>query len=464
MAGIKHMARALCVLLLAALFTLISPADGVVCAEEPAVSPADVSDPASGILSLDYTELTLSKGKARKISAYVSGLPEGVKTERNYEWTSSDPDVAVYLRGDIKALSGGQADITCSVSLSDGSVLSAVCRVTVHVPVASVKFVSGDLSVMEGDSFVPDVQVLPEDASNPAVVFSSSDEQIVALQEDGSLFAAAIGRAVITVRSADNPEKRAQTKVTVTRRIGKCDRVLTFQGIPWESSDETCFSMLKETGFINENVQPHSSFSASGWHWPENDLLFSQISTWRTLPVVFSDRRTGAERSTLSPLKTVGGYLPQTSTLVYLNGIGADGKVDPEITRLIGVYFSFDNRHEKGTEVFSGLLARLEKEYGEFTRYASRYLARYYPDLYASISAQLAGAQEYDIQLPGSSQYLGEGVVCTMYGRNNTGIMLSMDTSGTVTLFYGRTDAEAMIREVADILDNETVELEDAGV
>lgn len=57
------MARALCMLLLAALFTLISPADGVVYAEEPAVSPADVSDPASGILSLDYTELTLSRGK-----------------------------------------------------------------------------------------------------------------------------------------------------------------------------------------------------------------------------------------------------------------------------------------------------------------------------------------------------------------------------------------------------------------
>ena len=42
--------------------------------------------------------------------------------------------------------------------------------------------------------------------------------------------------------------------------------------------------------------------------------------------------------------------------------------------------------------------------------------------------------------------------------------MLSMDMNESVTLFYGRTDAEALIRELEEALDTEQLVPEDAGV
>ena len=128
------------------------------------------------------------------------------------------------------------------------------------------------------------------------------------------------------------------------------------------------------------------------------------------------------------------------------------------------MYFQFDNRHEKGTTVFCELLGKLENQYGEFRRYLQKDISRYYPELFSEIKEAMAGAEEYAIQEPGMEGYLGEYAICTIRGAENTGIMLNIDTNGTVTLFYGRTDAAGMIRELEEALQEETPELEDAGV
>ena len=166
----------------------------------------------------------------------------------------------------------------------------------------------------------------------------------------------------------------------------------------------------------------------------------------------------------LFPLKTIGGFMPQTATLIYLNGIGPDGTIDSETTRLIGAYFSYDNRHEAGTDVFLGLLSRLEEEYGEFSRFVEKDIPRYYPEIYGKVKDALKEAKAYGIQDLGEGLYLGECVICTIRGRNGTGIMLEMDMNETVTLFYGRTDAEELIRELEAAIDTDQPVPEDAGV
>jgi len=317
---------------------------------------------------------------------------------------------------------------------------------------------------MAGEPFYPEILILPEDASNQGVRFASSDEGILSVDAEGRITAKAPGKTVLTVTSEDNPSKQAKITVTVTRRIGKSDRELTFLGIPWESDYETCISLLKESGFVAQETRSRCSYTASAWHWPENDLLFARISSWRTLPVVFSDRQTGAGRISLNPQKTIGGYMPQTATLIFLNGMDAEGRIDPEITRLTGVYFSFDNRHERGAVIFCNLLQRLEDQYGEFNRYLSKDIPKYYQELYEQIKAAMAEAKEFKLQEPELDVYLGEYAVCTIYGAQHTGIMLNMDANETVTLFYGRTDAPEMIQELISAMSGEQVILEDAGV
>ena len=82
----------------------------------------------------------------------------------------------------------------------------------------------------------------------------------------------------------------------------------------------------------------------------------------------------------------------------------------------------------------------------------------------SKIKNAMDGAKEYTVQELGEGVYLGEYAICSMHGSNQTGIMLSIDTNETVTLFYGRTDAPDMIRALQESVTMEPVHMEDAGV
>lgn len=413
-------------------------------------------------LQLKPAELLLAKGQGAKVTPSVINAPKGVRT-KEIEWTSSDSGVAEY-NGTIRGIGAGQAVMTCTVLLTDGTVLSADCAVTVTVPVSRIQAAAKSLTVMAGDSLTPEILVFPEDATNPGILYSSSDDRILSVGPDGRITALAEGKAVLTAASEDNPSRTVKVPVTVTKRIGKTDREILFLGIPWGSDCETCIRLLKEAEVIAAEVQPRFSYTSSVWHWPENDLLFSRISAWRSLPAAFADGKTGAARTSIQLKKTIGGYLPQTATLVFFNTVGNDGQVDPDVTSLAGVYFSFANRSEQGAGVFCGLLERLEEAYGEFARYQAADIPRYYPELNSKIKNAMDGAKEYTVQELGEGVYLGEYAICIMHGSNQTGIMLSIDTNETVTLFYGRTDAPDMIRALQESVTMEPVHMEDAGV
>lgn len=406
-------------------------------------------------LRLNQDGVLLKKGQSVKITPAVDHMPGGVRAGK-YEWTSSDPQVAEYRNGTVRGTGGGQATLTCSVTLTDGTTLTAGCMVTVTVPVSGISFPAQAVTVMAGDAFVPDIKVSPEDATNPGVLFSSSDEQILSVGADGQVTALAEGKAYLTAASEDNPNKKARITVTVTRRVGKADRELTFLGIPWESDCETCVRLLQEKGFVSGKATA-GTYAGAVWFWPENDLLFSRNSAWKK-------QVSSGANSPVIPQKTVGGYLPQTSRLIFLGEKNNDGSVDGESSRLIGVYFRFDGGQEKGAEIFCGLLKRLEEQYGEFNRYLCGDIPRYDQSLYGEIKTAMDGAAQYSTREPVYDGYLQEYAICTIYGTNHTGIMLNTDTGGTVTLFYGRTDAAELIRELEDATPAESGTMEDAGV
>ncbi len=408
------------------------------------------------VLRLKPDGLSLKKGQSVKISPAFDNLPKDVRAGK-YEWTISDPQVAECRGGEVRGTGGGQTTLTCTATLTDGTKLSAVCTITVTVPVSEISYLSQAITVMAGDTFVPEIKVTPKDATNQRIVFSPANEQILSAGPDGQVTALKEGKTFLTAASEDNPNKKARITVTVTKRVGKADRELTFLGIPWESDCETCISLLKEKGFVSPEASSAAYQTEAIWFWPENDLLFSRISLWRK-------KVNAGARSPLIPQKTVGGYLPQTSTLIFLKEKNDDGSADEEKDRLVGVYFRYDSTQEKGSVIFLELLKRLEEQYGEFNRYLCADIPRYYKDLYEELKTAMDGAAQYSIREEGYDGYLEEYAICTIYGNNSTGIMLNMDTSETVTLFYGRTDAADMIRELEDAIPPESGILEDAGV
>ena len=442
--------------------------------EELAEAAAKIKDEQKARLKttilLEPAELTVNKGQSQKVAATVMDLPEGVKASQ-FTWTSSDEAVATCAYGTIRGTGAGTATITCTTVLSDETEVSANVAVTCVVPVQGVAPAARTIEIMAGDTATPEIVIKPEDATNKELKLESSDESIVKVTADGQLEAKIPGNAVITITSTDGTNKAAKMNVTVTKRIGKYDDELTFQGIPWGTEANAAYDLLAEKGLVEKQETSWNRASFTSWYryWPENDLFFANYNAWQELPVAFSDQQKGTAQMNLRLLKKIGGYTPQTASMFFLNPIDADNQINTEKTELCGVYLHFDNDHEPGSEIFANLLTKMESQYGEFTRYVNRdFTGRYYKEIYDGVKGVMEGAKTFtyrDFQKEkGKDFWLNTCAICTLTGKNDTGIMLMIDTSGYVTLFYGKKDVLDRLHALQEILEAVPDDKEDAGI
>lgn len=146
---------------------------------------------------LDKTATTLVEGDTEELMATV--MPENA-TDKGIEWKSSDESVAtVSQNGLVTALKEGPAVIT--VITNDGG-FEATCDVTVNkkdIPVTEVQLNKETMDLMEGDEERLVVTVKPDDATDKSVVWESSNETVVTVDQDGLVKAVREGDAQITV-------------------------------------------------------------------------------------------------------------------------------------------------------------------------------------------------------------------------------------------------------------------------
>ena len=157
-------------------------------------------------ITLDKTSLSLIKGEAAVLNATV--LPADA-TDKTVSWSSSNPAVArVDQDGIVTATGGGRAAITAKAGGK-----SAVCNVTVTVPVESVTLSKTSLTLDVGSSETLTATVNPADATDKSVSWSSSDTSIAQVDQNGIVTAVKGGNAVITAKAG---EKTATCSVKVT--------------------------------------------------------------------------------------------------------------------------------------------------------------------------------------------------------------------------------------------------------
>ncbi|MGN0483118.1 MAG: glycoside hydrolase family 9 protein [Lachnospiraceae bacterium] len=82
-----------------------------------------------------------------------------------------------------------------------------------EIPVTNITFREHERTMKIGDTFTPMVTVIPKNATNPKLTWTSSDDSIATV-EDGKITALKQGEAVITATSADG-KKSAICKITV---------------------------------------------------------------------------------------------------------------------------------------------------------------------------------------------------------------------------------------------------------
>lgn len=148
-------------------------------------------------IELSELKKTMSVGEVSQLVAKV--LPDAV-VDKTVEWNSSDLSVAtVDENGNITALTEGEAKISAKVSN-----VTALCALTV-VPVA-VESVTLNETVKKMDlntTLQLVATVLPENATYKDVTWTSSDETIATVDNNGLVTTRNTGNVVITATSGD---------------------------------------------------------------------------------------------------------------------------------------------------------------------------------------------------------------------------------------------------------------------
>ncbi len=152
-------------------------------------------------IRLDKTTAELTVGSELTLIATVT--PENA-TDKSYTFSSSNTAVAsVNNEGKVSAIGAGEATIT--VATTDGN-KTAACIITVKeavISVDSVAFADAETTLYPGETKTLSVSVLPENATNKAVTFDSSDKGVATIDETGKVTALQAGETTITVTSVD---------------------------------------------------------------------------------------------------------------------------------------------------------------------------------------------------------------------------------------------------------------------
>ena len=146
--------------------------------------------------------------------------PKGEGVNRDVTWTSSAPDIAtVSENGLVTFLKPGKATIV--VKTIDGGIsgnLIDTCEFYINNPVTSVDLDYTDITLKMGEEFRLTALVLPEDASDKTVLWSSSDTNVATVNENGMVTAVNSGSATILCKSADSGET-SMCNVTVYQPV-----------------------------------------------------------------------------------------------------------------------------------------------------------------------------------------------------------------------------------------------------
>lgn len=177
-------------------------------------------------LSLSADELSLERTSTALLTSHT--IPENVDRPALI-WVSSDENVATVnypgvfsTEGFVTAVGVGEAVITAYTT--DGSGITATCKVIVTPKlVTSVTLDQSELTIEKTYTAQLSATVAPDDADNRTVTWTSDNEEIATVDENGLVTAVGEGTATITATANDGSDVSASCVVTVTFIDGIAD-------------------------------------------------------------------------------------------------------------------------------------------------------------------------------------------------------------------------------------------------
>lgn len=275
----------------------------------------DVYEHTVGI-RLETEQARVRKGGRLTLSAVAQ--PEG-KTDGRLVWSSSDGSVAsVDEEGVVSGKSKGEAVIT--VTAVDGG-YTAECRVRVYQPVTELRMDNRSVTVDTGEDIQLTATILPYDADNKSIVWSSDNPDVADVNGKGVVTGVKAGQTVIRATSEDEGISDFCV-VTVNQPV---------TGVSLSKS-ELSFGKIGDAEQLVASVQPADATNKE-LNWSSSDESVAIVSNGRVLCSGYG--------SAIVYVTTVdGGYMASCVVtaddgLTGIDGVAADGCVSVDNGRLV---------------------------------------------------------------------------------------------------------------------------------
>ncbi len=199
-------------------------------------------------------------------------------TNKTIIWKSSNPNVAtVSSTGRVKALKPGET--TISATANNGVIAEKVVTVPEPIKIASIDIVNGVGSLVEGKTATLTVKILPSNAEDKTVTWSSSDSKVLTVDKNGKVKAVKKGTATVTVKAESGvsdsikitvkskEEEAAKDKVKYLQQLVKAYVKPTYKSIDYAATDaykKAARSVSAGRGNVFDNWRGDSSKDMGG--------------------------------------------------------------------------------------------------------------------------------------------------------------------------------------------------------
>ena len=283
----------------------------------------EVKVPITGI-SMNSSKVSLVKGDTATLQVNIT--PVDTTDDTTIAWSSKNEDVAtVDENGVVTAVGAGNAIIEAKVGE-----FTTTCEVEVNVPLTGIE-IKDSTTLIKNQSEILTVTYLPEDTtSDKTVTWTSSDETVAVVDENGKVTGLKEGKAVITAKvgefTSDCTVEVKEIKLEGIAISNKLDVMYKQQyiqleilytpenttddkTIEWSSSDETV-ATVSETGHLLALKQGTTTITAKS-----GNLTDSFELTVKEIPL--TALKINAETQNLKvgeSLKLEAEFIPNNST------------------------------------------------------------------------------------------------------------------------------------------------------
>lgn len=179
--------------------------------EMSAVCKVTVKVAAKDITVPDNLDVKLNDGNETTVETTVSPADA---TDVKVSYTSTDEAVATVDKdGRVQVLQPGECDIVTTLTQEDKKVVEKKTHIKAYYEVEGITLDKTEGILTAGNTVALNATVLPEEiADETTVTWTSSDEKVATVDENGKVTAIAAGEATITANAG---EKSATYKLTV---------------------------------------------------------------------------------------------------------------------------------------------------------------------------------------------------------------------------------------------------------